>query len=122
MQKILNFFRSYIIPKPIFEFFQPAYHFLLVLTGAILYRFTGRKLLVIGVNGTKGKTTTVEMVNAIFEAAGKKTAVLSTLHFKIGEKDKRNLYKMTMPGRFFVQKFLRDAVDNNCEVAIIETT
>ena len=103
MQKVLDFLRKKIIPKPVFEFFQPSYHFLLVLTGAVTYRFPGRNIIVIGITGTKGKTTTVEMVNAIFEAAGKKTAVLSTLHFKIGDKDQGNLYKMTMPGRFFVQ-------------------
>jgi UDP-N-acetylmuramoyl-L-alanyl-D-glutamate--2,6-diaminopimelate ligase len=109
-----------IIPKPIFEFFQPIYHYKLALLGAIIYRFPSRKLVVIGVTGTKGKTTTVELVNAILEAAGLKTAIVSTLRFKIGDKEKRNLFKMTMPGRFFMQKFLRDAVGAGCTHAIIE--
>lgn len=109
-----------IIPKSIFEFFQPIYHYKLALLGAIIYRFPGKKLTIIGVTGTKGKTTTVELVNAILEAAGFKTAIISTLRFKMGEKEKRNLFKMTMPGRFFIQKFLRDAVDSGCTHAIIE--
>ncbi len=121
MQAILNTTKKF-IPKGIFTFFQPAYHYILSFTGALAYRFPSKKLLVIGVTGTKGKTTTVELLNAVFEAAGEKTAVLSTLHFKIGEEDRRNLYKMTMPGRFFVQKFLREAVDQNCSVAIVEMT
>jgi UDP-N-acetylmuramoyl-L-alanyl-D-glutamate--2,6-diaminopimelate ligase len=54
--------------------------------------------------------------------AGKKTALLSTIRFKIGETSIPNKYKMTMPGRFFTQKFLRDAVDASCEYAIIEMT
>jgi UDP-N-acetylmuramoyl-L-alanyl-D-glutamate--2,6-diaminopimelate ligase len=64
----------------------------------------------------------VELVNAIFEADGKRTAVLGTIRFKIGEKSERNLFKMTRPGRFFIQRFLREAVNGGCDVAIIEMT
>ena len=111
-----------IIPKSVFDFFQPAYHYLLALLGALIYRFPSRKLVVIGVTGTKGKTTTVELVNAILEEAGYKTALQGTLRFKIGEKEKRNLFKMSMPGRFFMQKFLRDAVSAGCTHAVLEMT
>src|SRR3989344_6611319 len=103
-----------IIPKSVFDFFQPVYHYLLALTGAIIYRFPSRKLLVIGVTGTKGKSTTAEIVNAIFEASEQKTALQNTLRFKVGDEEKRNLFKMSMPGRFFMQKFLRDAVNAGC--------
>jgi hypothetical protein len=44
------------------------------------------------------------------------------LDLKSAKKSKRNLYKMTMPGRFFVQNFLRQAVDAGCEYAILEMT
>jgi UDP-N-acetylmuramoyl-L-alanyl-D-glutamate--2,6-diaminopimelate ligase len=111
-----------IIPKSVFNFFQPAYHYLLVLTGAILYRFPSRHLTVIGVTGTKGKSTTTELMAAVLEAAGYRVALQSTIHFKIGEKDERNLYKMSMPGRFFMQKFLRDAVNAGCTHAVLELT
>lgn len=100
----------------------PFYHFSLALIGAIYYRFPSRNLVVIGVTGTKGKTSTTEILNNILETAGYKTAVLGTLRFKVGEENKRNLKKMTMPGRFFVQKFLRDAVDAGCSHAIVEMT
>src|SRR5690606_26986859 len=109
-----------IIPRPVFEFFQPTYHYGLALVGALIYRFPGKKIVVIGITGTKGKTTTVEIVNSILEAAEIKTAVASTLRFKIGDKEERNLFKMTMPGRFFIQKFLREAVDTGCSHAVIE--
>jgi UDP-N-acetylmuramoyl-L-alanyl-D-glutamate--2,6-diaminopimelate ligase len=111
-----------IIPRSVFEFFSPAYHYLLALLGALIYRFPAGKLAVIGVTGTKGKTTTTELVNAILEAAGYKTALASTLRFKIGDKEKRNFFKMTMPGRFFMQNFLREAVNAGCTHAIIEMT
>src|SRR3989344_610994 len=111
-----------IIPKTLFEFFQPTYHYGLALLGAFFYRFPSRKLIIIGITGTKGKTTTAELVNSVLEYAGFKTALASTLRFKIGEKEKRNLFKMTMPGRFFIQKFLRDAVNAGCSHAILEMT
>jgi UDP-N-acetylmuramoyl-L-alanyl-D-glutamate--2,6-diaminopimelate ligase len=111
-----------LIPAPLVSILRPAYHFSLALLGAIAYRFPSRRLVVIGVTGTKGKTSTTEILNNILEENGAKTAVLGTLRFKVGDKNERNLRKMTMPGRFFVQKFLRDAVDSGCTHAVIEMT
>jgi UDP-N-acetylmuramoyl-L-alanyl-D-glutamate--2,6-diaminopimelate ligase len=121
MEKILRTVEK-LVPKKVYRFFQPAYHFLLALTGVIIYRHPSRHIYVIGVTGTKGKSSTVEFVNAALEAAGKKTAILSTIRFKIGDSTRPNKFKMTMPGRFFTQKFLRDAVDAKCQYAIIEMT
>lgn len=121
MEKILRIIER-IIPKKIYKFFQPAYHFLLATTGTIIYRKPSRHIYVIGVTGTKGKSSTTEFINAALEGAGKKTAILSTIRFKIGETTRANKYKMTMPGRFFTQKFLHDAVKAGCEYAIIEMT
>ena len=64
--------------------FRGFYHYLWALGGAVFYRFPARELTVIGVTGTKGKTTTVELINAILEARGEKTALASTLRGKIG--------------------------------------
>lgn len=109
-----------IIPKSLFKKIQPTYHKTLALLGAIMYRFPSRKIHIVGVTGTKGKTTTVELVNAILEEAGFKTALAGTLRFKIGDDSKRNTYKMTMPGRFFLQQFLRKAIRAKCDWAVIE--
>ena len=111
-----------LLPKRIFAFFQPAYHYLLSITGAVLYRFPSKKLIVIGITGTKGKSSTAELVNSILEKAGYKTALLSTIRFKIGDTSTRNTLKMTMPGLFFVHKFLRDSVSEKCTHAVIEMT
>jgi len=110
------------IPKQIFKAAQPTYHFLLAFWGALIYRFPSRKIKLIGVTGTKGKTSTTELINAILEKAGYKTALLGTLRIKIGDESKRNLFKMTMPGRFFIQKFLRNAISEKCDYVIIEMT
>jgi UDP-N-acetylmuramoyl-L-alanyl-D-glutamate--2,6-diaminopimelate ligase len=121
LEKILRRVRR-LIPKSIFRMVQPAYHYSLALLGAIRYGFPSKKVMVIGVTGTKGKSTTVEIVNSILEAAGCKTALAGTIRFKVGENSRNNMYKMTMPGRFFLQSFLSRAVKAGCTHAIIEMT
>lgn len=121
MEKILRLVEKF-IPKKLYAFFQPAYHFILAVAGIIIYRHPSRHIYVIGVTGTKGKSSTVEFINAVLEADGKKTALLSTIRFKIGDESRPNKFKMTMPGRFFTQKFLRNAVDADCDYAVIEMT
>jgi UDP-N-acetylmuramoyl-L-alanyl-D-glutamate--2,6-diaminopimelate ligase len=121
MEKILRTLEKY-IPKKLYKFFQPFYHYILATVGAVLYFFPSRSIYVIVVTGTKGKSSTVEFINAVLEASGKKTALLSTIRFKIGDTSHPNKYKMTTPGRFFTQKFLRDAVKAQCEYVILEMT
>jgi len=105
-------------PKPIVSL----YHFFLAFLGAVRYGFPSKKLIVVGVTGTKGKTTVTELINTILEVAGYKTAVLNSARFKIGDAKQPNTTGTTMPGRFFIQKFLRDAADQRCRYAIIEVT
>ena len=127
-----------LIKKFIPSFLLSWYHFLLAFLGAILYGFPSKRLKVVGVTGTNGKTTTVEMISKILDynpptasshslrerapEAGYKAAVLSSIRFKIGDKDCPNTLKMTMPGRFKIQKFLRQAVNSGCQYAILEVT
>lgn len=110
------------IPKSLFSFAQPYYHSALALLGALIYRFPARKLIVIGVTGTKGKSSTLEYLNAIFEEAGHTTALISTIRFKVGAESKPNKRRMTMPGRMFIQRTLHRAVQNRCTVAFVEMT
>ncbi|MDD5144578.1 MAG: UDP-N-acetylmuramoyl-L-alanyl-D-glutamate--2,6-diaminopimelate ligase [Candidatus Pacebacteria bacterium] len=98
------------------------YHYLLVFSGALVYGFPSRKLIVIGVTGTKGKSTVVEFCHQIFLEAGFKVASLSSIRFKINNAEKPNNLKMTMPGRLKIQKFLKEAVVSGCKFAILEVT
>jgi len=110
------------ILKKILSYTRTIYHYSLALLGAIIYRFPAKKIKVVAITGTKGKSTTSELINSVLEEAGFPTALANTLRFKIGEDSKRNLLKMTMPGRFFLQKFLRQAVNARTQYAIIEMT
>lgn len=111
-----------IIPKKIFSFLQPLYHWCLAQSALWWYGNPSKKIRIVGVTGTKGKSSTAEFINAILEAEGYKTALMGTIRFKIGNESKPNLYKMSMPGRFFVQNFIHKAVKNNCDWAILEIT
>ncbi|MCX6788351.1 MAG: UDP-N-acetylmuramyl-tripeptide synthetase [Candidatus Jorgensenbacteria bacterium] len=104
------------------KYISSIYHLAFAFIGNIIYGFPSHKIYVVGVTGTKGKSTTVEIMSSIFEGAGKKTSVMSSVTRKIGDKVERNMTGNTMPGRFAIQKFLRDAVKAGCEYAFIEIT
>ncbi len=116
MRKILK----KIIPQSLFKTLQPLYHYILAFLGAVIYRFPSKKIHIVAITGTKGKSTTTELVNAILEEAGIQTALAGTIRFKIGKESRENKHKMTTPGRFFLQHFLREAVDAGCTHAVIE--
>ncbi len=122
MRRIIKQALEAILPKEVLEFMLSAYHYLMAWAALIVYGFPARTLVVIGVTGTKGKSTTVEMVNAILEEAGYRTAIASTIRFKIDKESKPNLFKMTMPGYGYLQWFLREARRNDCTHVIVEIT
>ncbi|MDR3558787.1 MAG: UDP-N-acetylmuramyl-tripeptide synthetase, partial [Candidatus Pacebacteria bacterium] len=98
------------------------YHLAQAAAANYVYGFPSRGLKVIGVTGTNGKTTTVQMIGRILEESGKKIAMASTINFKIAEKEWINKTKFTTLSSFSVQKFLRQAVDAGCEYVVLETS
>jgi len=101
---------------------EKPYHFSLALAGALWYWFPTRKMTVIGVTGTKGKTTVVELLHDILEAHGMRVASASSVRFKIDKDEEKNTLGMTMPGRFFLQQFFYRAVKRGCNYAVVEVT
>lgn len=99
-----------------------AYHLSLAFLAALWYRFPSEAMVVIGVTGTKGKSSATLMLSRILEEAGVKVAVSSSLMFKINENEWLNPFHMTMAGRFKLQRFLYQAKAAGCQYAIIETT
>lgn len=119
LDKTLRVIRGF-IPKSVFRFFQPYYHRLLSWTGALRYGFPSRHLKVIGITGTKGKSTVVHMTALLLEGAGIPVAAIGSLGYKIRDKTWPNTLKMTMPGRWKVQKFLRQSLNAGCTHVVME--
>ncbi len=114
---MLNLLRK-IIPRPLLK----AYHYFLAIVANFFYGSPSDKLIVIGVTGTSGKSTVIYLITKILEKAGYKVGVASTILFKVDKKEWLNDRKMTMVGRFALQKLIKQMVKANCQYAIIETT
>lgn len=111
-----------VLPPSLLDPLRRAYHFLTPQIAALIYGYPSKRLLVLAVTGTKGKSSTTEMLNAILEEAGYTTAVLNSIRIKVADASEPNLMRMSMPGRFFIQRFLARAVRHTCTAAIIEMT
>ncbi|MFA5098956.1 MAG: UDP-N-acetylmuramoyl-L-alanyl-D-glutamate--2,6-diaminopimelate ligase [Candidatus Paceibacterota bacterium] len=121
MDQILRAIKK-IIPVKLFRLAQPAYHFCLAYLGALVYGFPSRKMFVVGVTGTKGKSTTSYLIAQLLNSAGLKTGMATTVLFKIGEKEWLNSSKQTMLGRFQLQQLLAKMAKEGCEYAVVETS
>ncbi|CAN5575242.1 UDP-N-acetylmuramoyl-L-alanyl-D-glutamate--2,6-diaminopimelate ligase [soil metagenome] len=78
------------------------------------------KLKLVGITGTNGKTTTTYLCFALAESAGEKPAMLTTVEYRIGEKSEPAV--RTTPEASDTNRFLREAVDEGCEMAVMETS
>jgi len=98
------------------------YHYLLAFSASLWYGSPSKRMIVIGVTGTKGKTSAINYIWSVLDAGGIKAGFVTTANVRIGEKEILNPFHMTMPGRFKLQRFLKEMADAKCEVAIVETT
>ena len=121
MDKILGKIKK-IIPKSVFRLFQPAYHFLLALTGNIAYRFPGYKMTVIGVTGTNGKSTCVEIITEVLKTTGKKVGMISTVDIEIAGERRENKAGRTTIGRWGTHRLMREMVKSGCKYAVMEVS
>jgi UDP-N-acetylmuramoyl-L-alanyl-D-glutamate--2,6-diaminopimelate ligase len=89
---------------------------------AAFFGHPSRKLQVIGVTGTDGKTTTATLIHAILLAAGRSAGLISTIRAEIGGRSYDTGFHVTTPEAFDVQRYLYDMVQAGTEVAVLETT
>ncbi|MCP4523101.1 MAG: UDP-N-acetylmuramoyl-L-alanyl-D-glutamate--2,6-diaminopimelate ligase [Candidatus Gracilibacteria bacterium] len=101
--------------------FRLLYHKLRAITANFLYGFPSKGMTIIGVTGTNGKTTCSNIIAKGLREAGKKVFLFSTVNIIIGDKEYTNHTKMTSPDAFDLQRYLKQAKEEGCEVAVIET-
>ncbi len=98
------------------------YHYFLAFIAAVFYFFPSQRLKVVGVTGTNGKSTTVELIAKVLRDQGYSVAFLSSIKLKVKDRERKNMFKMTMPGRFQIQKFLKQALKEGCQYVVLEVT
>ena len=87
---------------------------------AAYYGNPGDKLKVIGVTGTKGKTTTTYLVKSILEHAGYKVGLIGTIEAIIG--DQHIPAHNTTPESYVLQEYFKKMVDEGCQVCVMEVS
>jgi UDP-N-acetylmuramoyl-L-alanyl-D-glutamate--2,6-diaminopimelate ligase len=100
---------------------QP-YHYVLARVAEVKYGHPANEMLIIGVTGTNGKSSTVNFLAQLLQGVGEVVGYTSTAGFTIAGREIENRMKMTMPGRFVLQKLLRQMREAGCTVAIVETS
>ncbi|NMB12966.1 MAG: UDP-N-acetylmuramoyl-L-alanyl-D-glutamate--2,6-diaminopimelate ligase [Firmicutes bacterium] len=90
------------------------------LLGACFYRYPSRKLGLIGVTGTKGKTTTTYLIKSILEAAGHRVGLIGTIQNVIGNKSLPT--ERTTPESVDLQSLFSQMVDDACDYAVMEVS
>lgn len=97
-------------------------HRLRAVAANLRYGFPGRGVLVVGVTGTKGKTTSCHFVASILQEAGFTVGMATTVSFQIGDKVWSNDTNMSVTGPFPLQKLLREMRDAHCDALVLEVT
>ena len=92
----------------------------LALMSAAYFGYPAEKLKVIGITGTKGKTTTTYMVKSILEGVGHKVGLIGTIEAIIGEKciPANN----TTPESYTIQKYFAEMVEEGCDSVVMEVS
>ena len=97
-------------------------HKLFTILATIYYGFPSRRLIVIGITGTKGKSSSALFIYKALQASGHNTGLISGICFKIGTKEIPNSTGNTMPGRGKIQKLMFSMVKQKCKFVVIEVT
>ena len=86
------------------------------------YGNPSRKMKVVGVTGTDGKTTTVNLIYNILKESGKKVGMVSTINARIGKREIDTGFHVTNPDQILLQSLLSDMVKEACKYAVLEVT
>lgn len=93
---------------------------LALMSAAFFGNPAGNGIRVIGITGTKGKTTTAAMIRAILEANGNTAGIIGTIGVAIGDRVLKT--DNTTPASYEIQKYLREMADSGCEYCVMEVS
>lgn len=111
-----------LLPRPIIFSLEQFYRITRILIVSAYYGFPARRLSVIAVTGTNGKTTTVNYINEILKADGKKTAMFSTVSVELAGVSIPNDMNVTVANVRYMQRFFRDAKRAKVDYVVLEVT
>lgn len=95
-------------------------HYAMAFVSAAFFGNPAREMKIIGITGTKGKTTTTYLVKSILEHAGRKVGLIGTIEIIIG--DTRIHADHTTPESYLVQKYFRQMADAGCDTVVMEVS
>ncbi len=98
------------------------YHKTSAIVAVFLYRFPSNKLRVIGVTGTSGKSTTVELIHFLLQNTGHTCGAIGTIQFHIGDKILPNTTLRTTLSPWKTQKMLRQMLHAKCDTVVLEVS
>lgn len=111
-----------IIPNSLFRKIEPTGHLIESILANVKNGFPAKKMHVIGVTGTNGKTTTSFMIYKILQQAGYKVGILSTVAYGVGDDIKPQIEHITTAQAGILQKRLRDFKDKGVEWLVLESS
>ncbi len=103
-------------------FVKNSWHFAWSIIGSIMLKGCQDKMIMVGITGTKGKSTVVSMLSFVLSQLDINFASYSTMEIWKNKKRLSNSQKMTMPGRWYLPKFFREAYKEGAKIGIVEVT
>jgi len=118
---MLNKIKSF-IKNAISEDMLLKYHGVKSNFASVIFGNPSKQMKVIGITGTKGKSTAANFIWAVLQKNGIKTGLIGTANIRIGDSEFPNVSHMTMPGAMGMQRLLSRMKKAGCEIVVMEVT
>ncbi len=110
------------IPVGILKLIRPIYHGAVAVIASYYFGRPSQKMVVIGITGTGGKSSTTTILREILNQSGKPCGSITTISFFNGQVELINKHGLSMPGGWLLQKNLKEMLNHGCKYAVVECT